>query len=54
MSSTPVTINVSGLQDNRKHIYIQYISTHSINTAREAVVVVIIWLLHLQLSPLML
>ena len=56
MSLTPVTINVNGLRDNRKHthIHIQYIPTHSINMGREAAVVVIVWLLDLQLSPLML
>jgi hypothetical protein len=44
MSLTPVTINVNGLRDNRKHthIHIQYIPTHSINTGREAVRVCIV------------
>ena len=42
------------IENTQTYIYIQYIPTYSINTAREAVVAMIVWLLDLQLSPLML
>ncbi len=55
MSSTQLMLmDYKIIENTHTYIYIQYIPTYSINTGREAVVAMIVWLLDLQLSPLML
>ena len=55
MSSTQLMLmDYKIIENTHTYINIQYIPTYSINTGREAIVAMIVWLLDLQLSPLIL